>query len=163
MKVRRVVTGHNAKGEAIVLTDDEVVGQSVLGGEAEFAVIWKTTTNPVDNDDATDRAAEPTGLTQENGTLLRVVHMPPGMRSVMHRTNSLDYGIVLEGQVDLELDSGRITHLKTGDIVIQRGTIHAWVNPRTTPACMAFVLIDARPATCGSRTLDPVAHEIMPD
>lgn len=163
MKVRRVVTGHDAKGEAVVLTDDQIAARSVLGGEAEFAVIWKTVSNPVDNDDATDRAAEPTGLTQENGTVLRVVQMPPGMRSVMHRTNSLDYGIVLEGEVDLELDGGRRTHLKTGDIVIQRGTIHAWLNPGTTPARMAFVLVDARPATGAGKTLGPVAHEIMPD
>jgi hypothetical protein len=63
LKIRRVVTGHNARGRAVVLKDGVIQGREVLGGEASFAVIWKTISSPVDNDDA-DRAAEPVGATK---------------------------------------------------------------------------------------------------
>jgi quercetin dioxygenase-like cupin family protein len=163
LKIRRVVTGHDARGRAVVLKDSVIQGSEVLGGKASFAVIWKTITSPVDNDDETDRAAEPGGLTQPNGSVLRIVDIPPGVRSPMHRTSSLDYGILLSGGVSLELDEGAITDLHPGDVVIQRGTIHAWINRGTTTARMAFVLLDAERATHEGRPLEPVFHEIRPE
>lgn len=163
MKVRRVVTGHDDNGKSIVTIDECVEGRDVLGGAAQFAVIWKTTSSPVDNNDNVDHAGEPGGLAEPNGSVLRVVDMAPGSRSPFHRTNSLDYGILLSGEVELELDNGRFIPLKPNDIVVQRGTIHAWVNRGTKTARMAFVLLDAVPATAGGKVLDPVLHDISPE
>ena len=71
----------------------------------------------------------------------------------MHRTLSLDYGLVLSGQVDMELDDGVITHLKSGDVVVQRGTIHAWINNSADWCRMVFVLIEASPVMKDGRSL----------
>ena len=139
MNIRRVVTGHDANGRAIVVHDGMISGAKVIGTAAEFVVPWRTVSAPVDNDDTTDRAGETGGLTQDGGSVLRFVEMPPGARSPLHRTNSLDYGIVLEGDVALELDDGAITPLSPGDVVVQRGTMHAWINRGATPARMVFV------------------------
>ena len=153
MEIRRIVTGHDAEGHAVVVSDSPIKGRELANGAASFAVIWKTISSPVDNDDATDRAAEPVGLAQPGGSVLRVVDMPPGSRSPMHRTDSLDYGIVLAGPVDLELDNGHTTTANAGDIVVQRGTIHAWVNRSNTVARVAFILLDAKSATVGGKPL----------
>ena len=162
MTVRRVVTGHNERGRAVVLSDDRIAGKALPDLNAAFAVVWTTVTSPVDNDDATDRAQLPIGLTQPGGSVLRVVELGPGSCSPMHRTDSLDYGIVLDGDVELELDDGAITPLRAGDIVVQRGTMHAWLNRSATPAHVAFILLDATPATAGGRPLSPVMDDIAP-
>ncbi|MFM9970850.1 MAG: cupin domain-containing protein [Burkholderiales bacterium] len=153
MEIRRIVTGHDAKGHAVVVSDAPIKGQELANGKASFAVIWKTISSPVDNNNATDRAAEPVGLAQQGGSVLRVVDMPPGSRSPMHRTDSLDYGIVLAGPVDLELDNGHTTTVNAGEIVVQRGTIHAWINRGTKVARVAFVLLDANSAMIDGKPL----------
>jgi quercetin dioxygenase-like cupin family protein len=79
--------------------------------------------------------------------------MQPGGPKFMHRTETLDYAILLEGTCDLELDGGEVTHLKAGDVVVQRGTMHAWVNHGPGPCKFAFVLIDADPAVAGGQAL----------
>ncbi len=162
MQIRRVVTGHDAAGKAIVHDDGVIAGKPVLGGEAEFAVMWVTRRSPVDNDDAADRSRDPIGLVQPGGSVLRIVDFAPGVRSPLHRTCSLDYGIVLAGEIDLELDDGKRTSLSVGDVVVQRGTIHAWINRGATTARMAFILLDASPATVSGAPLPPVAHDIRP-
>ena len=92
-----------------------------------------------------DGAEQDSTLSNANGSVLRIVEMAPGHRSPMHRTPSLDYGIVLSGEIELELDDGRSVLLHSGDVVVQRGTIHAWRNPGAMPARMAFVLLSAAP------------------
>lgn len=159
MAVRRVVTGHDELGRSIVLFDDNVDAAQLQSGSASFAVVWTTVSSPVDNDDAADRSKLPMGLTQQGGSVLRFVELGPESRSPMHRTNSLDYGIVLEGEPELELDGGALTALRAGDVVVQRGTIHAWRNRSSKPARMAFILLDALPATSGGQTLLPFLHE----
>lgn len=163
LRVRRVVTGHDASGRAVVIDDDVISGKPVLGGQAEFAVVWVTNRSPADNDDATDRARDPIDLVEPGGSVLRIVDIAPGVRSPLHRTSSLDYGIVLAGDVALELDEGKRTELSVGDVVVQRGTMHAWINAGTTTARMAFILLDAKPATVGGMPLAPVAHDIKPE
>jgi hypothetical protein len=73
MSIRRIVTGHDSSGRAVVAIDDRIGGRRVAGGAAEFAVIWKSTTTPADNYDPVDHANEPGGLTQVGGGVLRVV------------------------------------------------------------------------------------------
>ena len=138
---RRIVTGHDAQGRAIVESERRLRANDT----AWFNKIWSTESWPCDNQDSTDGAERDTGLASTNGSVLRIVEMAPGHRSPMHRTQSLDYGIVLAGEIDLELDEGRIVSLNVGDVVVQRGTIHAWINRGDSPARMAFVLLSAAP------------------
>ena len=146
--LRRVVTGHDAAGRAIVTHDEMLNPLPGGGGAAAFTLVWTTAGLPVDNDDAADGRDRPVGLTLPDGTVLRIVDLMPGRKSAMHRTNSLDYGVVISGVVELELDDGAITRMEPGDIIVQRGTIHAWRNPSAeTPTRIAFVLIDAKPAS----------------
>lgn len=153
--LRRVVTGHDTSGLAIVTHDGVLTGQPIPTGEA--ILVWTTPAMPVDNDDPTDGRDRKVGLTLAGGTVLRIIDLLPGKRSAMHRTSSLDYGIVMSGVVELELDDGHITQVAAGDIIIQRGTIHAWRNPSTdTAARVAFVLIDATPATVNGQALPPI-------
>lgn len=176
--IRRVVTGHDATGKAIVLADGEppvVISNPIQPGLA-FHEIWNTTEMPqtvsAEFDEPTWKhsgTAPPKG-----GTIIRIVDLPPegpdgpkfdkeqsrelfaavglaenaerhkpGRHPLMHRTESIDYGIVLSGEIVLLLDDSEV-HLKEGDVVVQRGTVHAWTN-RTDRVCrMAFVLTDGR-------------------
>jgi len=146
--VRRVITGHDTQGRAIVETDKVAQGE-------RFTLIWTPEGFPVDNTDAYDGGKRDVGITLAGGTVFRVGEIGPGARSPMHRTNSVDYGIVLEGELDIEMDGGDRVHLQAGDVVVQRGTNHAWINDSNQPARMAWILIDAEPVRFGDHTLDP--------
>jgi quercetin dioxygenase-like cupin family protein len=155
--VRRVVTGHDAAGRAVVTDDALLSPTSIPSGDAAFTLVWATASSPVDNDDATDGRDHAAGLTLPGGTVLRIVDLLPGRRSAMHRTNSLDYGIVMSGTIELELDDGATTRVEAGSVVVQRGTIHAWRNPSAdTIVRVAFVLIDAKPATVDGAPLPAI-------
>ena len=84
---------------------------------------------------------------------MRITEFAPGSPKFMHRTETLDYAILLSGECDLEMDDGATVHLTQGDVVVQRGTMHAWVNNGTEPCVFAFVLIDAKPAEAAGQTL----------
>ena len=108
---------------------------------------------PVDNTRRRPRPAQRAGFVKRynyvgtgQGTVIRITEFAPGAPKFMHRTETVDYALLLSGECDLELDSGEIVHMKPGDIVVQRGTMHAWVNNGTAPAVFAFILIDADPA-----------------
>ena len=118
----------------------------IPGGDAAFALVWTTETVPADNNDETDGRLREAGLTLHQGSVLRIVDVLPGGTSPMHRTNSIDYGIVLSGEVELELDDGAVALLGPGALIVQRGTIHLWRNPSLIETCrIAFVLIEAPP------------------
>lgn len=144
--LRRVVTGHDQNGRAIVQSDERFATVPIPGGDAAFALVWTTKTVPADNNDETDGRLREVGLTLHGGSVIRIVDMLPGGVSPLHRTDSIDYGLVLSGAVELELDDGMITLLGPGDIVVQRGTLHLWRNSSATDTCrIAFVLIEAKP------------------
>jgi quercetin dioxygenase-like cupin family protein len=151
---RRVVTRHDAKGLARFGSDSEIEYKDIGGGDARFALIWTTATVPADNMDETDGATRDAGLTLRGGSVIRIVDFKPGSRSPMHRSSSIDYGIVLDGELTLELDSGETKVIHKGDIVVQRGTNHAWVAHSKDWARMAFILIEAPPVEIGGRVLD---------
>lgn len=143
--VRRVVTGHNSHGKAIFKSDDEFETQLIPSGDAKFTLLWTAPELPVNNNDETDGRERDAGLTLGGGSVIRTVDMLPGSESPMHRTNSIDYGIVISGQLELELDDGEKTLLNPGDVVVQRGTMHLWRNPSTTEICrIVFVLTEAK-------------------
>ena len=145
MKIRRVVTGHDGSGKATVAIDE--ISRDVVSYRpgATIANIWSTAGFPVDNAGAADGAKEITATTRDDGTVFRVIEYAPGVAPRNHRTNSIDYAVVLSGEIDMELDDGQVVTLRAGDVLVQRGTIHNWVNRSNAPCVVVFVLIDARP------------------
>ena len=142
--IRRVVTGHNEFGRAIIRSDHRFPSEPIALGGAEFALVWTTATVPADNNDKTDGRERDAGLTIDQGSVVRVVDFLPGGMSPMHRTNSIDYGIILEGEIELELEDGAKTIVGPHSIIVQRGTNHKWRNPSdTVRARVVFVLIEA--------------------
>ena len=91
------------------------------------------------------------------GSVFRVVEYAPGRPPRNHRTDSIDYAIVMRGEIDMELDDGVSVHLRAGDVLVQRGTIHNWQNNGTEPCLIAFILIDAKPVEAGGKVLQRVA------
>ena len=153
LKVRRVITGHDANGKAIVQVD-EVVSKLKEGRPgAMVAPIWTTEGFPVNNDGNDDSAGRKVATTLPGGCVFRVVEFGPGVSPRNHRTDSIDFAVVMKGEIDMELD-GTSVHLKAGDVLVQRGTIHNWVNKGSEPCQIAFALVDARPVKVGGKTLD---------
>ena len=154
LQVRRVVTGHDPNGRAIVQIDE--VSQNLRSARpgATACVIWTSEDFPIDNTGTTDEGLRETGTTHENGTVFRILELQPGNIPRVHRTDSLDYAVIMKGEIDMELETGEITHLKSGDVVVQRGTVHNWINNGTEPCVIAFVLIAAKPVEAGGEVLN---------
>jgi mannose-6-phosphate isomerase-like protein (cupin superfamily) len=175
--IRRVVTGHDAQGRAIIQEDGAVPRMQRIGGDIGpmFHEVWNTRETPAPIDAASGEPEE-SGIVlapPKNGTRIRVLDIPPegdGVRNMtpeeakahfaeigagdasnatragskhalMHRTETIDYGIVLEGELVLIMDEGETT-VRAGDIVIQRGTNHGWANRSDRNCRIAFILID---------------------
>jgi quercetin dioxygenase-like cupin family protein len=124
-------------------SEDVSPTRMIPSGDAAFLLVWTTATVPADNNDETDGRERDAGLTLNQGSVIRVVDMLPGRESPMHRTNSIDYGIVLEGEIELELDDGAKKTIRQGGIIVQRGTNHLWRNTSDRVCRIAFVLIEA--------------------
>ena len=122
---------------------------------AQAAVIWTSEGFPVDNDGSADTSGRKVGSTLDNGIVFRVVSFGPGVTPRNHRTNSIDYATVISGEIDMELD-GTSVHLQAGDVLVQRGTIHNWVNKGTAPCVIAFAQVAAKPVTAGDKMLNAV-------
>ena len=155
LKMRRVVTGHDRDGRAVVKIDEMVKNVQSRRPHMSSAVIWSTDTIPVSNDGDEDQSSLPKGTTIENGTVFRVVRYEPGVTPRRHRTDSVDYAVVIQGEIDMELDGETVT-LKQGDVLVQRGTIHDWINKGDKPCVIAFVLIDAPAVTIDGKPLTHV-------
>jgi quercetin dioxygenase-like cupin family protein len=115
----------------------------IPSGDASFLLMWTTQSVPADNNDETDGRQRDAGLTLNHGSVIRIVDMLPGKESPMHRTNSIDYGIVLEGEIELELEDGAKKSIGQGGIIVQRGTNHLWRNTTDKVTRIAFILIEA--------------------
>jgi quercetin dioxygenase-like cupin family protein len=158
---RRVVTGHDADGQAVVVEDEALrpapLAETAGLAGAVFFQLWATHEMPVDASDATferQRGGSTTTVVGSGkGSVLRIGELAPGTRSPMHRTQSLDYGILLEGTCDLELDGGDVVTLRAGDVVIQRGTNHLWHNRSAAPCRFAWILLDAQPLVVDGQPL----------
>jgi quercetin dioxygenase-like cupin family protein len=140
---RRIVTGHDASGKSVILSDTPSPKTTDIG-TAAFHEIWVTEETPVQIP-----AAEPEPTDRPirvgppaDGVMIRFTDMAPGAESPMHRTETLDVGVVLEGETWLLLDDGSETKVGPGDAVVQRGTNHAWANRSDRPVRMVFVLVD---------------------
>ena len=153
--VRRIVTGHDAKGRAVVKIDE--VSKNITSNRpgASASVVWTTESFPVNNTGDADEGLRTVRTTLQNGTVFRVIEFAPGVAPRNHRTDSIDYAVVVSGDIDMELEDS-VVHLKAGDVLVQRGTIHNWVNRGSQPCVMAFVLIDAKPVEVSGKVLSAV-------
>jgi hypothetical protein len=165
--VRRIVTGHE-DGKAVVLFDGPAPNQKLRQASGLVStLLWVTDETPADITGSTDKSVREIGVPPPpGGTIFRIVDFPPegaarsreailkemgvsdhgGARhAAMHRTRSVDYAIVIEGGIDMLLDDSEV-HLEAGDVLVQQGTNHAWVNRGARTCRMAFVLIDAKEA-----------------
>jgi len=171
--IRRIVTGHNAKGKAVIVSDGPAPHVLTLPGRGDFGLtnLWVTDRAPASNDGNADAAARTVVLEPPaNGTIFRVVEFPPeknagafdrdaafaamgaghamdpdGARHPgMHKTATVDYAIVLSGEIYALMDEGE-TLMKAGDCLVQRGTNHAWSNRSDAPCLVAFILVSAIP------------------
>jgi len=166
---RRVVTGHDASGRAVVLIDGAAPNAKLRRATGlTSTLLWVTDRSPADNFGSADAAAREIGVAPPpRGSIFRVVDFPPaaefgavdnaamlremgiasgqgGARHAgMHRTRSIDYAVVISGEITMLLDDSEV-HLKAGDVLVQRGTNHAWVNRGRENCRIAFVLIDAK-------------------
>jgi mannose-6-phosphate isomerase-like protein (cupin superfamily) len=167
---RRIVTGHDAEGKAVAIFDAPVAAKQRSPGGNAVTMLWVTTETPVDVSGSTDRAETKVGVPPPaNGSIFRIVDFPPATSGAhpvdhhamllgmgidpatqgysrhphTHRTRSIDYAIVLDGEIDMLMDDTEV-HVKAGDVLVQQGTNHAWVNNGTKPCRIAFILIDAK-------------------
>ena len=148
---RRIVTGHTVDGVSVVLSDGPVPVHRTLHGEGVgFFEIWQTDATPAPI--TATESSEPTQRTlrvppEPSGTKIRINEFQPGFlnklgnQSPIHRTESVDFGVVMEGEIVLVLDDSEVV-LRAGDVVVQRGTNHAWANRSSAVARVAFVLLD---------------------
>jgi mannose-6-phosphate isomerase-like protein (cupin superfamily) len=155
MQLRRVVTGHDAQGQAVVQIDE--ICTNILSRRPlhSSCVVWSSAEFPVDNAAPGDLAARDVSVLGKSDSVFRVVQYQPGVAPRNHRTETLDYAVVMSGEIDMELD-GSTVHLKQGDVLVQRGTIHNWINRGTVPCTIAFVLIAAQPPDLGPAPLKAV-------
>ena len=168
--IRRVITGFDANNKSTTLFDSRMpleVGKSGNAG----AVLWVTDSYPLGISQQ-DTAQRPVGISPPaNGTVLRVVEFPPADEArlakldtnfmmkivgdnapargvpvsnpMMHRTRTVDYAIIMSGEIDMMLDD-KTVHLKAGDVVVQQATNHAWLNHGSQPCRVIFVLMDSK-------------------
>jgi quercetin dioxygenase-like cupin family protein len=142
LRIRRVVTGHDEHGKSVIVSDGP---SPQFHDRPIFAEIWNTAGSPTRIMPIEEHEPNQRDLRlgpPDRGSIIRVVEMAGGHRSAMHRTRTVDYGIVLEGEVYLVLEDSE-ARLQPGDVVVQRGTNHAWDNRSAAPSRMAFILLDA--------------------
>lgn len=160
--VTTYITGHDQlTGKAVVQSkrpgtwssyDDKLMGFSVAFTTSKFPASLNGDADLHTNDALT--ATKKLGLVNPGGTVCRIVDFAPGFDCMMHRTQSLDYGVVLEGSIELVLDSGETQMMHRGDVAIQRATMHAWRNPSEDQwARMVFVLQDCEKVVLGDMEL----------
>jgi mannose-6-phosphate isomerase-like protein (cupin superfamily) len=152
LKVRRVVTGHDRDGRAIIAIDEICKNVVSRRPKHESCVVWSTGSFPADNSGEEDGGARPVATTDPNGTVFRIGMYHPGVAPRNHRTESVDYAVVISGEIVMEID-GASVHLRAGDVLVQRGTIHNWTNPGSQPCIIAFVLVAAKPVARAGKVL----------
>jgi quercetin dioxygenase-like cupin family protein len=150
--VRRVVTGHDRDRIAKVILDSAATNARQSPSGSVSTLVWCTDAMPADmpvGESVEDMGARKLGTPPPaNGTRFAVIDFPPGTKGGMHRTETIDYVIVVSGAIDMEMDDSTVS-LSAGDVMVQRGTNHAWINRGSETARLAFVLVDAKPLGIG--------------
>lgn len=144
MEIRRVVTGHDPQGRSCVLIDDIASNITSRRPGHDSRLIWVSDEAPASYDGGEDAGARKIGRPPpKNGTLMRVIEIQPGVAAEPHFTETVDYVIIMSGEMEMVLDEETV-HLKAGDVLVQRGTSHNWVNNGPDPCRFAAILIDAQ-------------------
>lgn len=148
---RRIVTGHDTAGKAVVWLDGPAANHKFPDADVTSTLLWVTDATPADYTNDVDAGTRVLGTAPPaGGTRFAVIEFLPGNRMHgLHRTDTVDYVICIAGEIDMELDDSRVT-MRAGDVMVQRGTNHAWVNRGAVPARLAFVLVDGQPKRTGS-------------
>jgi mannose-6-phosphate isomerase-like protein (cupin superfamily) len=145
LNVRRVITANDKNGKAVVSIDDIASNFRANRPGVSSVLIWTTDSQPPDVTSTEDLGATVLGrLPKKGGTIFRIIEFQPGNTAEMHVTETIDYALVMSGELDMELDDGVEVHLQQGDVLVQRATIHDWHNRGTELCVMAFVLIDTQ-------------------
>ncbi|MBY8856899.1 cupin domain-containing protein [Nocardia sp. CA2R105] len=153
-QARRVVTGHDSEGRSIVTSDSLV--EAFEASPTAFATrLWATDEFPSDNTDDQDGAQLIETLASDNGTAFYIADWAPNSEFPAHRTRSIDYGVVLSGQLEAVLDSGQVVRLGAGESIVQRGTLHAWRNSTDEWTRTVFVLIASRRLVIDGQPVEP--------
>ena len=153
--IRRVVTGHDAQGKALVKIDAPCRDFVQARPNGFIYNIWTTDTHPANNDGDADAGRRPGVFTMvPDGTVFRILDFHPGVSHRVHRTDTIDYIVVMSGEIDMELETGEEVHLRAGDVMVQRGTVHNWINRGSEPCVMAIVLVHAKSVSAGGRSLE---------
>jgi quercetin dioxygenase-like cupin family protein len=139
---RRIVTERKADGRSVVSDDGLLSNARTLRAGHESFVVWTTESVPADLGDTTDGAERAVGRSLPEGTVFRITTYGPGVESAPHETDSVDYAVVIAGEIDMVLDEQTV-HLRAGDTVVQRGTRHDWRNNGSAPCVIAFCLVGA--------------------
>ena len=142
IQTRRIVTALNDSGEAIIRFDGLPPKVIATSSHVSVANLWVTGEYPLPTDHQKDLAETQVPREPPAGhTIFRLVEFAPGNARDMHTTKSVDYAVVVSGEIELELDDGVTVTLKQGDTLIQQATVHGWQNKNSEPCLMAFVLI----------------------
>ena len=145
LNVRRVVTGHDDNGKAVVLIDDTASNKRTPRPGVETVLAWMTDSTPAELTGREDLGARTVERPPAyRGSIFRIIEFSPGNERDMHVTPTIDYAVVMSGEIDMELDDGVEVHLQAGDVLVQRATVHNWVNRGDAPCVIAFILIDAQ-------------------
>lgn len=162
--IRRYITAHSVEGESVFLSHTQIpeyIPSKPAGEDGDLALVYATSNTPVILDDEgdifdyDDFLHTPPGLTTSQGTVMRTIDLRPGKVTPMHRTVSIDYGVVLEGEVELILDSGQSRVLRRGDVSVQRGTAHSYRNRSDEEWCrMLFVFMPIHKLNIKGKDLD---------
>jgi len=133
LNIRRVITEHDNEGRAVVAIDERCSNVISRRPGHQSCVAW----------------------TGDDGTIFRIVEYKPGVAPRTHRTETVDYAVVLSGEIDMQLDDAMV-HLRAGDVLVQQGTLHDWINRGTTACVVAFVLVPAKPVERDGKVLGAV-------
>ncbi|KAI0201480.1 hypothetical protein F4808DRAFT_459970 [Astrocystis sublimbata] len=168
-QINRHITGHDTEGKSVFLSTDSGAHHRMMGERQAIAnILYSTQETPVELNGNVDidkaKEAEPP-LHYPNGSIVRMIDFGPGVESPMHRALSIDYGIVVEGVFELQLDSGEKRVMRQGDFSIQRATAHQWRNITgggTMPGRMMWILLDCTDVVVNGNVLEEDLGELAP-
>ena len=145
LELRRIVTGHDEDGKAIVQTDTIMDNVEQLRSGNYNSLLWVNDTTPAEIEGDDDPAYRTMDIEPpEQGAIFRVLELTPGKDAYMHRTDTIDYAVVMSGECVMVLDDGAEVEMKAGDLLVQRATWHGWANRSDKPCQIAFILIGGK-------------------
>ena len=150
MNVRRIVTGHDASGKSVVWKDEQrpLVARNIEGIAA--GLMWSTDEAPFDYTREEDMGERKLGFAPPaGGSRFSVIELQPGNAHFMHHTDTIDFVVCVAGEIQMQLSEQTVT-MRAGDVMVQRGTDHSWLNRGSVPARIAVVLVDGKPKRRGS-------------